>query len=188
MKMRNVFAGLIAALSIGIGVTLAVNPEAFAQQRPSARVNTTQQVHFYRKTINFNDAFAAGNTSIRFGRLPSNASILRYNVDVRTAFVGGGTNRIVLGAGNFANAGPAATLSAANYVLAQATDGGITTGVGTTWTAGTVGLATILTGANFGTRLTSAGEVDLWANYTCGTTCTAGQATFTIEYIPDTDL
>lgn len=185
MKMRNVFAALIAALSIGAGIYLASVP-TLAQQVPSARQNTTQQTNYYRKTVNFSDGYNSGNTSLRIGRLPSNAFITRYTVQVSTAFNGTGANRVYLGAGNFSTTNAAtATISAANYVLAAQTDGGIA-GTGLSWTSGTVGFANILTSANLGTRLTSGGEVDLWANF-AGTSATAGAVTFTIEYIPDND-
>lgn len=183
MKMRNVFAALVAALSVGIGAYLATDQNAFAQQRPAARQNTTQQTSYFRHTVNFNDGYVAGNKSIRFGRLPANASILRYYVDVKTAFtVASGTGRIFIGTCNCIDGGPTNTMTQAQNILISPTDGGVVPGgAGVTWTSGTVGFTTMLTSPNLGVKTTSAGEVDLWATLV-GTTPTTGVAEFTIEF------
>jgi hypothetical protein len=55
----------------------------------------TQQVHYFRKRVNFNDVgIAAG---VLFGTLPAGAMLVQLNVRVNTAFNAGTTNALNVG-------------------------------------------------------------------------------------------
>lgn len=59
------------------------------------RLLHTQQTHFFRKRVNYNDAgIAAGNL---LGTLPAGAMIVGLNVRVNTAFNAGTTNALNAG-------------------------------------------------------------------------------------------
>ena len=61
----------------------------------TARLLHTQQVHFFRKRVNYNDAgIGAG---VLFGTLPAGAMIVGLNVRVNTAFNAGTTNALNMG-------------------------------------------------------------------------------------------
>jgi hypothetical protein len=61
----------------------------------TARLLHTQQIHFFRKRVNYNDAgIAAG---VLFGTLPAGAMITGLNVRVNTAFNAGTTNALNAG-------------------------------------------------------------------------------------------
>lgn len=61
----------------------------------TARLLHTQQIHFFRKRVNYNDAgIAAG---VLFGTLPAGAVITSINVRVNTAFNAGTTNALNMG-------------------------------------------------------------------------------------------
>ena len=55
----------------------------------------TQQVHYLRKTVNWNDANIA--TGVLMGTLPNGAQIVDIAVNVVTAFNAGTTNNLLLG-------------------------------------------------------------------------------------------
>jgi hypothetical protein len=59
------------------------------------RVLHTQQVHYFRKRVNYNDVgIAAG---VLFGTLPAGAMLTNLNVRVNTAFNAGTTNALNVG-------------------------------------------------------------------------------------------
>lgn len=186
MKYKRLLGAGIAGLAILLGASLA-----FTQVVPNfpARVNQTTQISYYRLVVSGTDqGFLQGNRSQKFGRLSKDTMITRYTVSINTAFNAGTNNNIWIGAINAINGlNVNAPISAANYVLVAPTDGkGAANADQSGWSAGTVGRASIGTAANFGTRLTSGGDVDLWVNYSgTGTTATAGAAIFIIEFVPD---
>ncbi len=59
------------------------------------RLLHTQQVHFFRKRVNYNDAGVA--TGVLFGTLPAGAQITGLFVRVNTAFNAGTTNALNCG-------------------------------------------------------------------------------------------
>ncbi len=124
------------------------------------RVYHTQQVHYLRKTVNYNDAGIAGGVII--GTLPAGAQIVDIAVNVKTAFNAATTNNLLLGT------------SAAGNQIATTTD----------TAAGTAGFKRVTTGG----ALTLAADTDVYVAYTqTGTAASAGVATIVIAYAPDND-
>ena len=74
MHIRTVGALALAAFALNVDQN---------RQVPT-RLLITQQVHYYRLTVNFNDPRIS--TAQKFGRLPSNAFINRVACHVTTAF------------------------------------------------------------------------------------------------------
>jgi hypothetical protein len=60
-----------------------------------ARQLHTQQVHYLRKRVNYNDTLIA--TGVVFGTLPSGAVLVSQNVRCSTAFNAGTTNALNIG-------------------------------------------------------------------------------------------
>ncbi len=124
------------------------------------RVYHTQQIHYLRKTVNYNDAGIAGGVII--GTLPAGAQIVDIAVNVKTAFNAATTNNLLLGT------------SAAGNQIATTTD----------TAAGTAGFKRVTTGG----ALTLAADTDVYVAYTqTGTAASAGVATIVIAYAPDND-
>lgn len=61
----------------------------------TARLLHTQQAHYFRKRVNFNDAGIA--SGVYFGTIPAGAMIIQQNIRVNTAFNAGTTNAINVG-------------------------------------------------------------------------------------------
>lgn len=161
--MKRMLAALAAftvfALT-GIGA-LALNVD---QNRTiPARLNTTQQVSYYRVTVNFNDPNIS--TAQRFGTVPIGSFFTDVKCEVVTAFNAVTTNVLTFG-----------TTTTATELVAAGDVDELTAGV---YTA-TRGL---------GRGLTAAAEVGLYAKYTqSGTAATAGVATCVFAFIPNNDL
>jgi len=126
----------------------------------------TQQIHYLRKTINFNDSgIAAG---VLMGTLPAGAQILPFAsaISVRTAFNAATTNNILIG-----------TTAAGNDICATADAAAGTPGIKT------LALATVTTN---GYR---AADTDIFVAYTqTGAVATAGIATITIAFSVNNDI
>lgn len=130
----------------------------------AARVGTTQQVNYYRKTINFNDALISAPAN-PFGRLPLNAFIVDVQVEIVTAFNAATTNVLTIGT----------TTASANEIVS---------GVD----VDEAGLADTDVSRARGTILTRTSELNLYYKYTqTGTAATAGKANVIVTYIPDND-
>lgn len=165
--------GALALLGLVIGGTAAVALTSPPSYPP--RQLPLQTSHYFRKTVNFNDAnIGAG---VKFGALPQGVYITSIRCFVTTAFNAGTTNVLTLGttatgvdilAGGVTantNCNPAST---GNQPLDAAA------GVGMTVTAGTP------TG--------STGGFDLFVRYTqTGTAATAGSVTYVITFVPNND-
>lgn len=120
----------------------------------------TQQTHYLRKTVNFNDAGIA--SGVLMGTVPSGAQITDIVVNVKTAFNAGTTNVLVVGT------------SAGGNQIATTSD----------TAAGTPGFKRVTTGG----ALSIAADTDVFVAYTqTGTAATAGVATIVIAYAPDND-
>jgi hypothetical protein len=126
----------------------------------------TQQIHYLRKTINFNDAgIAAG---VLMGTLPAGAQILPFAsaITIRTAFNAATTNNLLVG-----------TTAAGNDIVATADAGAGTPGVKT------IALATLTTASY------RAADTDIFIAYTqTGAVATAGIATVTIAFSVNNDI
>ena len=120
----------------------------------------TQQVHYLRKTVNWNDANIA--TGVLMGTLPNGAQIVDIAVNVVTAFNAGTTNNLLLG-----------TAAGGNQIA--------TTG---DTAAGAAGFKRATTGG----ALSLAADTDVYATYTqTGTVASAGKANIIIAYAPNND-
>jgi len=166
--MNRLFKGLVAGLMLlGLGaVATALNQD---QTRTfPVRVFSTQQVHYYRLSINFNDPNIS--TAQKFGAIGQNAFIENVECEVVTAFNAGTTNNLTLG-----------TTTNANEIVAAADlPGGGTSSISTGVTRVTRG---------FGRSLTASGDTTLFAKYTqTGTAATTGQAICVVTYLPANDL
>src|SRR5574337_1349801 len=121
-----------------------------------------QQVHYFRKRFNWNDAGIG--TGVYIGTVPAGSIIVGTDYYVDTAFNAGTTNVVTVG-GN---------ASSYNDVLATPTN-----------TTGTLGQNVAPTGSSKGPL---AADLDLFAMYTStGTAPSAGQIDVVIKYIPNND-
>lgn len=128
-----------------------------------ARQTQNQQVHYLRKTVNYNDANIA--TGIRFANaLPAGAFMLPTYVEIETVFNAATTNVLTVGTNSS---------SYNDIVAAGDVDEGVT------------GITEVATAVGKG--LTSA-DVDVYVKYAqSGTAATTGKATIVIPYIPNND-
>lgn len=126
-----------------------------------ARVHTTQQVHYHRFAVNFNDVNISAPTNPS-GRLPLGAIIHDISVDIETAFNAGTTNVLTIGT----------TTASANEIVAAADVN-----------EGATGYTRVSTG--LGGSLCRSAEQNIYAKYTqSGTAATAGKAHVCIQYTP----
>lgn len=115
----------------------------------NARQTQFQQVHYFRKRVNFNDnAIAAG---VAFGTIPAGAMLTDLDIRVTTAFNAGTTNAINVGtaAGGtqiFTDAATAGARSPTIPNISFATDTDLFVQYAQTGTAATTGLADFVIG------------------------------------------
>jgi hypothetical protein len=114
-----------------------------------ARQLHMQQIHYFRKRVNYNDA--AIGTGVVFGTLPAGAMIVTQNVRVSTAFNAGTTNALNVGttAGGTQLFTDAATAGARLPTIASLTfaaDSDLFVQYAQTGTAATAGQADIVIG------------------------------------------
>lgn len=122
----------------------------------TARQFHTQQVHFLRTLINYNDADALTRV---IGTIPAGSNLLRINTCVSTAQNAGTTNTISVG-----------TTSGGTDLINAAAAGSVT--------------ANVLTQAPSGKSLV-ADDTTYYATLTAsGTAATAGVVAVTLEYVP----
>ncbi len=127
----------------------------------SPRVHHQQLVHYFRKTVNFNDAGIA--SGVLMGTLPAGAQIVDAVVNVETAFNAATTNVLTAGTNStsFDNIVGASDVSEGSAGAARAT----------------AGLALEFTA-----------DTDVYAKYTqSGTAATTGKAHIVISYVPNND-
>jgi hypothetical protein len=172
-------AGLTAFLSlVAVGLFALQDMPVRALTIPptvSPRQFPTQQVHYIRFVVNFNDCVLVANTcSVRRAALPYNSYILRASQQVSTAFNSGTTDTLAL----------ATTSGGGQIVAAQ------------TVHAGTAGLPLTIVAANLGIAATGNGIAqtgvnggfDLWSVYAqTGAAPTLGTAELVLEYIAPND-
>jgi hypothetical protein len=126
----------------------------------------TQQVHFLRKTVNYNDAGIATDGTVLVGTMPPNSFVIATNVHVQTVFNAATTNVLLVGTAATNNALVASAdvneAAVATTRVAPATQPGL---------------------------LAPTVDIDLFAVYTqTGTAATTGKAVIVVEYVPPTDL
>lgn len=135
----------------------------------SPRYNSTQNVEYYRFTINWNDPSISASQYV--GQLPSNSYVLSIDADVTTAFNAGTTNVLTVGT----------TAATHNELVAS----GIT--------AATPGVYHLTSAAGLGVQVSMGGTwigqtMPIYLNYTqTGTAATAGQVIITIAFVPNND-
>jgi hypothetical protein len=133
----------------------------------AARQYHTQQVHYLRKTVNFNDANVA--TGVKVGTLPAGTAILDAVVHVQVGFNAGTTNVLEFGV----------TGAAFNDISGSGSSD---------ITEATPGVYRVLP-TNFRRVDQIAAETDVFAKYTqTGGAATAGKATINIAFTVDNDL
>lgn len=172
LTKSRILGAILASLVVASTAALALtNPPSFP-----ARQYQTQNLTYFRKTVNFNDAnISAG---VKFGALPAGAFITGIKCYVTTAFNAATTNNLKIG-----------TTQAGSDILA----GGVT--AGTNCVAATTGIQSITAAPGLGLAVTGAatptgstGGWDLWVQYTqTGTAATAGAVTFIIDYAMNND-
>jgi len=113
----------------------------------TARLLHTQQVHYFRKRVNFNDAAIAAG--VLLGTIPAGAMIVSQNVRVNAAFNAGTTNALNVGttAGGtqvFTDAATAGARSPTIANLSFAVDTDLFVSYAQTGTAATAGQADIV--------------------------------------------
>lgn len=114
-----------------------------------ARQLHSQQVHYFRKRVNYNDAGIG--TGVVFGTMPMGGMITTQNVRVSTAFNAGTTNALNVGttAGGtqlFTDAATAGARSPTIANLSFAADTDLYVQYAQTGTAATAGVADIVVG------------------------------------------
>lgn len=176
MKLFSRGGGLLAGLALSLalfttGVYALIVPQAFP-----ARQFPTQQVHYLRFTVNFNDCVLVSNTcSVRRGAVPYNSYILRANQQIVTSFNSGTTDTMAL----------ATTTGGAQLVSAQSVHGAAGGGTALTVVAANIGTTAVGNGA---AQTGALGGFDIWSNYAqTGAAPSAGQAVYVIEYIAPND-
>lgn len=113
----------------------------------TSRILHTQQVHYFRKRVNFNDAGIA--TGVLVGTLPAGAMLISQNVRVNTAFNAGTTNALnsgttLLGTQLFTDVATAGARSPAVPNLSFAVDTDFYVSYAQTGGAATAGQADII--------------------------------------------
>jgi hypothetical protein len=184
--MRNLFNRLTAyarqsaaAFLIGLGVgSFLIGPAALAlvvPQQFSPRIFPTQQVHYTRFVVQFNDCVLVSNTcSTKRAAVPYNAYILRVSQQVTTAFNSATTDTLAL-----------ATASGGGQIVAAQTVHAQTAGLPLTVVAANLGIAATGNGI---TPTGGNGGFDIWAVYAqTGAAPTAGVAVIVIEWIAPND-
>lgn len=163
--------GAVAALALASAFatpSLAItNPPSFAP-----RQFTTQQLHFFRKTFNYNDANIG--SGVQFGSIPVNSYIDAVQCQITTAFNAGTTNTVQVGVTQTGGELLSTTTVTAGFYNGTAADMGL--------------VETGAASGNVNGITTALGGVSLWVRYAqTGTAATAGSATCIVKYIPPMD-
>jgi hypothetical protein len=168
--LRNLIAAaglfVLTALTV-IGGAIAVTPYDGTRNFP-ARFFSTQQVHYYRFTVNFNDPQIG--TFQQIGTVGKAAFITNVEVEVVTAFNAGTTNTLTVGT----------TSTNINEIVSSADLTG----------NGSSSLSTQVTRVTrgFGRSLTASGDTGIFVKYAqTGTAATNGQAIVVITWVPNND-
>jgi hypothetical protein len=127
----------------------------------SARVLSTQQVHYLRKTVAFNTSGIATGVKMP-AQLPVGAMIISTTARIKTGFNSAGTNRLVVGTNS----------SSFNNMMTSTVAAASTTG----------GKQSVV-----GAALSFTQPTDVYVKYTAatGTAATAGEATIVVAYTVD---
>ena len=126
-----------------------------------ARQYQTQQLHYFRKTVNYDDADVG--TGVEVGMIPAGAHIVSAWARISTGFNSAGTNRLVVGTNTNRNNVMTSTVAAASTTGAKV--------------------------STIGGALSFTKDTPLYVKYTAatGTAASAGVATITVAFAPDND-
>lgn len=150
-----------------LGTALAITPYD-SSRPPQRRELSTQQTHYWRFTVNFNDPSIG--TSQLVAMLGRNAFIVNVMVEVVTAFNAATTNTLTVGT----------TSTSINELVAS----GDLPGNGTSSLS--TGVTRVTRG--FGRGLTASADTGIYVKYAqTGTAATTGRAIVVIEAVPDND-
>ncbi len=126
-------------------------------------IHGLQAVHFFRKTVNYNDTGIGTADTVKVGVIPAGARLLPAFVSINTAFNAATTNVLTVGS----NAS-----SDNNIVAAGDVDETVT------------GVTQVFTGLS----VTFSADTTIYVRYTqSGTAATTGQATIILPYVPNSD-
>jgi hypothetical protein len=193
--IRKIAAG-VAFLGIvtAVGVAVAQQPQ-FGTRNPAPRLFPTQQTHYLRFTVNFNDCVVVSNTcSVKRGAVPYNSWIARIQQQIVTNFNSGTTDDVAIGtlSGVCPNGGvgvgfPGGGCGATSGLLFGNTTVHSGAGAATAGTVFAASMGTVATGDG-DTPTGSNGGFDIWTQYDqSGAAATAGQVVYVIEYIAPND-
>lgn len=173
--LSTVSGRLLAGLALSWALVATVAYALTIPPTVSPRQFPTQQTHYVRFVVNYNDCVLVSNTcSVKRAALPYNSFIVRAYQQVSTAFNSGTTDTLALG-----------TASGGGQIVAAQTVHAGTAGLPLTVLAANLGLAATgngiaQTGAN--------GGFDLWSVYAqTGAAPSAGQAELIVEYFAPND-
>lgn len=176
MKLFSRGGGLLAGIALSLslfatGVYALIVPQVFP-----ARQFPTQQVHYTRFVVNFNDCVLVANTcSVRRGALPYNAFLLRAWQQIITSFNSATTDTLAL----------ATTTGGGQIVAAQSVHGATGGATALTVVAANVGIAATGNGI---AQTGGLGGFDIWSVYAqTGAAPTAGQAVIALEWLAPND-
>jgi hypothetical protein len=138
------------------------------------RQETTHQVNYIRKVVNFSDPGLS--TGVCFAAIPLGSYILKSEAEIVTAFNAGTTNPLSLG-----------TTTAANELLQSGDITAATPAVYTNTRGNGRSLTQTATAAVSGV-VVAEGGIGLFVKYApTGTAATTGQAVLVVQYIPNND-
>ena len=162
--IKSIVAGVIILGSIAMAFALNNDQNRIYPKRTFR----TQQIGYYRLTVNFNDPRIS--TAQLFGALSQNTLIVRVMCYVSTTFNAS------------TNAGSLGTTTGATEISAAS-------GSNNTCALGTAGWQDLTSAAGLGLAATSLADVSLYAKYAqTGTAATQGAVTYVIEFVQNNDM
>lgn len=165
-SMRPFALLFVAFLLVAFAMSGAFALQVDQTRIMSKRDESQQAMHYYRLTINYNDANIS--TPQAFGALGANTYIYAIDCHVTTAFNASTTNVIIMGYDK----------TATNQILAS---GSLNPASAT--------VQHLTSAAGLGLAATSGGDITLYTKYTqTGTAATAGSVTCVIQYSPNNDM
>lgn len=175
--MKTLRSRILGALSVALTAFVFTVPVLALTSPPSfsPRELPLQTTHYFRKTVNFNDAnISAG---VKFAAIPQNAYITGIRCYVTTAFNAVTTNVLTIG-----------TTATGTDILAGGTTANTNCNPASTGNQPLDSAAGIGLGVTAGTATGAQGGFDLFVRYTqTGTAATTGKVTYVISYVPNND-
>lgn len=176
-SLRSIYAAFAFLLIAGAAAFALTIPATYAP-----RMFQTEQTHYLRFTVNWNDCVLASNTcSVKRGAVPYNAWIIRINQQIITNFNSGSTDTVAI------TTAPGAATASTSGVLMDPVSVHSGAGGATSQTVKSISAGINATG-NGDTPTGSNGGFDIYSQFIQGSTApSAGQAVYVIEYIAPND-